>query len=205
MIRLLTLLVLVPSALYAQSGFVLERPGQEPEVIYDDQGFSEGYEASASENPEAVKKSPPVQRRYKYSVSKNDELKEKRQKVQEIVRDPYGRSTKKELARRLMELAPIRPALVRFIEEGSKRIPVSDAGKKAKFINETINIRELEIAHQQTLETIYTEKELRALIDFYKTDEGQAVQRKHRRYIEYMIPTIQSMVIRGTLAARHLR
>ncbi len=208
MIKVLFFLVVLPSLSFAQAGFVLERPGQGAEVVYDqEKGFSEEYvDVPALEESEEDVQKTHTKRSYKHSTTKNNTARQKSKSAKERkAANTLDASSKKALVRELMELTPIRPTIKHFVEQAARHIPVNEASKKAKFLNEVFNIRELEIAHQQNLEKQYSSEDLRALITFYKTPEGQSVYRKQTRYFAGMLPTIQSMVVRGALASRHLK
>lgn len=98
------------------------------------------------------------------------------------------------LAKEYSQLVPVDSEIATTIEQLALQVPVAQRVQFKAILAQTIKPEKLKAASELALIDIFTEDELEALIEFYKTPEGQAIKTKMPEYQNRLQPVLSAMI-----------
>ena len=98
------------------------------------------------------------------------------------------------LAREYTQSFPVEEDINAAIENMLLQVPASDRVLLKSILERNISIDRLKTASELALTEVFTTKELRALVEFYQTEEGRAVKEKMPTYQQKIQPVLEDML-----------
>ena len=98
------------------------------------------------------------------------------------------------LARDYTTSFPVEDDITAAIDNMVLQVPTADRVLLKSILERNINIERLQTASELALTEVFTEEELKALVAFYKTEEGRAVKEKMPVYQQKIQPVLEDML-----------
>ncbi len=101
---------------------------------------------------------------------------------------------KLELAKEYMKLMPLKPELDKIIEKLSQGVQQQQRVLFRSIVARTMQADRLEVAAQLAAAEVFTEAELKSMVDYYSSEEGRSASTKMPEFQARMQPVISQMV-----------
>ena len=103
-------------------------------------------------------------------------------------------SKKLTLAKEYSKIAPVDVEVNNAIEGLILNVPKENRILFKSILERNINTQRVQSASEMALAEIFTLEELKAMVDFYSTEEGKSVRSKMPDYQERLKPVLEQMV-----------
>lgn len=121
------------------------------------------------------------------------------QDTETAVAEDTNYETRLELAQKMHEIWPVRPKIETVLDSISREIEPSKRLRLKSALREALEFEALEEASIDAMAEIFTEDELKAMIDFYGSKEGRSVSHKTEDYEKALEPILTKMMDKALL------